>query len=60
LRTLDLSANREITDAAVPVLARLAQLRVLKIGQTGITPAGAAKLQQALAGCQISGETAGE
>ena len=53
LETLILDSNTGITDVAIDHLAKLATLKTLVIGQTGITHEGVARLRAALPRCQI-------
>jgi hypothetical protein len=53
LYDLDLYDSQGITDASVPRLSALRRLEALDIEDTGITPAGVAKLRKALPRCRI-------
>ena len=52
LQKLDLT-GRPITDAAVPSISELANLRVLKMGGTRLTDDGVSRLRAALPSCVI-------
>jgi hypothetical protein len=54
---LDLSATR-ITDASVPFLAKLEQIKSLDVRQTKLTELGLAALRQALPNCKIEWDDA--
>jgi hypothetical protein len=45
--------DTQITDNSIPSLTRLKTLKAISLGGTHVTNEGAAKLQQALPGCQI-------
>jgi hypothetical protein len=47
-----------ITDAAVPHLARLTQLRELDVAKTGISPTGLEELKKALPQAKIAADAA--
>ena len=53
LRTLVLAVNQGLTDACIPVLTQLKDLRELDISQTGISNEGAQQLVAALPACRV-------
>ena len=53
LELVDLCMQARITDAGIPALALLANLETLDLSSTSVTPAGAARLRQALPRCNV-------
>ena len=54
LTELNLLSSKGITDASIPKLATLKGLKSLSLYDSGITEAGAAKLQELLPDCEVS------
>ena len=53
LQNLTLKLNVGVTDAAVPSLIKLRDLKTLDVAQTTLSDAGLQQLRQALPNCQI-------